>query len=62
MVLKRNYVIIVVVGIGEEVNIEELLIMVLIIDNFILVRIFKEFKKGIVRIRDKVCGGKLRDF
>ena len=61
MALKRNHVTIVVVGIGEEVNIEELLTMASTTDNLISVRTFKELKKGIVRIRDKVCGGKLRD-
>ncbi|XP_068731171.1 macrophage mannose receptor 1-like [Montipora capricornis] len=56
MALKRNHVTIVVVGIGEEVNIEELLTMASTTDNLISVRTFKELKKGIVIVRDKVCG------
>ena len=60
MALKRNHVTIIVVGIGDNVNIEELLTMSSGFDNSISVRTFKELKKRVGRIKDKICDGKLR--
>lgn len=60
MALKRNHVTIIVVGIGDDVNIEELLTMASGFDNSISVRTFKELKKRVGRIKDKICDGKLR--
>lgn len=57
MALKENHVTIVVVGIGDEVNIEELLTMASSADDVILLRTFKELKKCISRIKDIVCDG-----
>lgn len=59
MALKRNHVTILVVGIGEEVNIEELLTMASSADHLTRVRTFKALKKGVGRIKDKVCDSKL---
>lgn len=57
MVLKENYVIVLLVGIGEEVDMEELLLMVLIVEDVIIVRFVSVLKKWVVGIRDKVCEG-----
>lgn len=58
MALKRNHVTIVVVGIGDEFNIEEVLTMASGAGNFISVRKFKDLKKENVGIKEKVCDGK----
>ena len=59
MALKRDKkVTIVAVGIGEEVDIEELLSMASSTEDAINVSSFKELKKRVGNIRDKVCDGK----
>jgi len=61
MALKENHVTIVVVGIGDEVNIEELLTMASSADDVILLRTFKELKKCVSRIKDIVCDEMIKD-
>ena len=58
MALKENRVTIVVVGIGEEVNIEELLTMASSADDVVRMNTFKGLKKQVSGIKDKVCDGK----
>lgn len=57
MALKENHVTIVSVGIGEEVDIEELLSMASTADDAIRVSTFAALKKRVGRIRDIVCDG-----
>lgn len=57
MALKRNHVTIVVVGIGDDVNLEELLTMASSADDMSRVRTFKELKKRAGWIKNKVCEG-----
>lgn len=57
MALKRKPVTIVAVGIGEEVDMEELLLMASTADDVIRVSTFSALKKQVAEIRDKVCDG-----
>ena len=58
MALKRNHVTIVVVGIGDEFNIEEVLTIASGAGNFISVKKFQDLRKENVGIKEKVCDGK----
>lgn len=51
-----------VVVIGDEVDLEELLLMVLIFEDVISVSIFSMLKKWVGKIRDKVCDGGWIDY
>ncbi|XP_029211691.2 uncharacterized protein LOC114975676 [Acropora millepora] len=55
MALKRNHVTIVVVGIGDEFNIEEVLTIASGAGNFISVKKFQDLRKENVGIKEKVC-------
>ena len=57
MALKDNHVTIVAVGIGEEVDMEELLLMASTAENVISVRTFSALKKQVAKVREKVCDG-----
>lgn len=55
MALKRNNVTIVVVGIGEEVNIEELLTMASTAGDMTRLNTFRELKTLVSTMKNKVC-------
>ncbi|KAL9952145.1 hypothetical protein ACROYT_G039355 [Oculina patagonica] len=55
MALKQKHVTILAVGIGEEVDMEELLLMASTADDVIRVSTFSALKKQVAEIRDKVC-------
>lgn len=57
MALKENDVTVLSVGIGEEVDMEELLLMASTAEDVITVNSFTALKKRVERIRDKVCDG-----
>lgn len=57
MALKRNNVTIVVVGIGEEVNIEELLTMASTAGDMTRLNTFRELKTLVSTMKNKVCDG-----
>lgn len=57
MALKQKHVTILAVGIGEEVDMEELLLMASTADDVIRVSTFSALKKQVAEIRDKVCDG-----
>lgn len=57
MALKENDVTVLSVGIGEEVDMEELLLMASTAEDVITVNSFTALKKRVARIRDKVCDG-----
>lgn len=55
MALKRQEVTVVVVAIGDEVDLEELLLMASTPEDVISVSTFSTLKKRVGKIRDKVC-------
>lgn len=57
MALKRRHMTLVAVGIGEEVDMEELLLMASTAEDVIRINTFSELKKHVGRVRDKVCDG-----
>ena len=57
MALKTQQVTMVVVGIGEEVDVEELLLMASTSEDVISVSTFNTLKKRVGKIRDRVCDG-----
>ena len=57
MALKENHVMVLSVGIGEEVDMEELMLMASTAEDVITVKSFSALKKRVARIRDKVCDG-----
>lgn len=60
MALKERHVTLVAVGIGEEVDMEELLLMASTAEDVIRVNTFSELKKHVGRVTDKVCDGELK--
>lgn len=62
MALKRQEVTVVVVAIGDEVDLEELLLMASTPEDVISVRTFSTLKKRVGKIRDKVCDGGWIDY
>ena len=57
MALKDSHVTVLSVGIGEEVDMEELMLMASTAEDVITVRSFSALKKQVARIRDRVCDG-----
>ena len=57
MALKEKHVTIMAVGIGEEVDIEELFLMASTTEDVILVSTFSALKSRVGRVRNKVCDG-----
>lgn len=62
MALKRQEVTVVVVAIGDEVDLEELLLMASTPEDVISVSTFSTLKKRVGKIRDKVCDGGWIDY
>lgn len=62
MALKRQEVTVVVVAIGDEVDLEELLLMASTPEDVISVSTFSTLKKRVGKIRDKVCDGRWIDY
>ena len=57
MALKENHVTVLSVGIGEEVDMEQLMLMASTAEDVITVRSVSALKKRVAGIRDKVCEG-----
>ena len=57
MALRENRVTVLSVGIGEEVDMEELMLMASTAEDVISVKSFSALKKRVARVSDKVCDG-----
>ena len=57
MALRDNHVTVLSVGIGEEVDMEELMLMASTAEDVITVKSVSALKKRVAGIRDKVCDG-----
>lgn len=57
MALKDEHVTVLSVGIGEKVDMEELMLMASTAEDVITVMSFSALEKHVARIRDKVCEG-----
>ena len=57
MALKENHVTVLSVGIGEEVDMEELMLMASTSEDVITVKTVSALKKRVAGIRDKICDG-----